>query len=264
MVGKKWHVKADGTMGECTARDGNCPFQNENGTRHFTREKDARAYSEERIKAVETGRKLGTNLKRSSKASDDTIQSKVSSHTKEAYGIDPWVNDDEQHRLAGDSTSVYLNDKNTSKAAMHGNTSGGRREQAPQDNPPVPKRRMKTVSALRDDLACYDDSFPINIMDPETRQLFSLITAGPYDMNEEASADNPIVLERYDANDPAFQEFKWAPSMTVRELKSILSKADDTAPVVIYDPESGSNFPITQIGKSLENGSLALGYSEWI
>ena len=97
MVSKKWHVKADGTMGECTARDGNCPFQNENGTRHFTREKDARAYSEERIKAVETGRQLGTNLKRSSKASDDTIQSKVSSHTKEAYGIDPWVNDDEQH-----------------------------------------------------------------------------------------------------------------------------------------------------------------------
>lgn len=30
-------------------------------------------------------------------------------------------------------------------------------------------------------------------------------------MNEEASADNPIVLERYDANDPTFQEFKWAP-----------------------------------------------------
>lgn len=54
------------------------------------------------------------------------------------------------------------------------------------------------------------------------------------------------------------------PSMTVRELKSILSKADDTIPVVIYDPESGSNFPITQIGRSLENGSLALGYSEWI
>lgn len=264
MASRKWHVKADGTMGECTARDGNCPFQNENGTLHFTRESDARAYSEERIKAVETGRKLGTNLKRSSKASDDTIQSKASIHTKEAHGINPWVNDDEQHRLAGDSTSVYLNDKNTSKAAMHGNTSGGRREQAPQDNPPVPKRRMKTVSALRDDLACYDDSFPINIMDPETRQLFSLITAGPYDMNEEASADNPIVLERYDANDPAFQEFKWAPSMTVRELKSILSKADDTVPVVIYDPESGSNFPITQIGKSLENGSLALGYSEWI
>lgn len=42
----RYHVKADGSMGVCTAREGNCPFGGEEGTRHFTSESEARAYSE--------------------------------------------------------------------------------------------------------------------------------------------------------------------------------------------------------------------------
>lgn len=46
----RYHVKADGSMGICTAREGNCPFGGEAGTKHFTNESEARAYSEKVIK----------------------------------------------------------------------------------------------------------------------------------------------------------------------------------------------------------------------
>lgn len=42
----RYHVKADGSMGVCTAREGNCPFGGEEGTKHFGNESEARAYSE--------------------------------------------------------------------------------------------------------------------------------------------------------------------------------------------------------------------------
>ena len=42
----RYHVKADGSMGVCTAREGNCPFSGEEGTKHFTSASEARSYSE--------------------------------------------------------------------------------------------------------------------------------------------------------------------------------------------------------------------------
>ena len=41
-----YHVRANGSMGVCTAKEGNCPFGGEEGTKHFTNETEARAYSE--------------------------------------------------------------------------------------------------------------------------------------------------------------------------------------------------------------------------
>lgn len=42
----KYHVRADGSMGVCHAKEGNCPFGGEAGTKHFTNKTDAIAYSE--------------------------------------------------------------------------------------------------------------------------------------------------------------------------------------------------------------------------
>lgn len=42
----RYHVKADGSMGVCKAKEGNCPFSGDEGTKHFTSESEARAYSE--------------------------------------------------------------------------------------------------------------------------------------------------------------------------------------------------------------------------
>ncbi len=42
----RYHVKADGSMGVCTAKEGNCPFGGAEGTKHFTSESEARSYSE--------------------------------------------------------------------------------------------------------------------------------------------------------------------------------------------------------------------------
>lgn len=52
----KWHVRADGSMGPCTAREGHCPFGGEEGARHFTSESEARSYSEERVKMISSGK----------------------------------------------------------------------------------------------------------------------------------------------------------------------------------------------------------------
>lgn len=44
-MARRWHVKADGDMGICTADPGNCPFQSE-GAVHFSSAEDALAHSE--------------------------------------------------------------------------------------------------------------------------------------------------------------------------------------------------------------------------
>lgn len=63
----RYHVKVDGSMGICTAQEGNCPFGGEAGTKHFTNEAEARKYSEELI-----GRNSGNrSLKKSSKPSTE-------------------------------------------------------------------------------------------------------------------------------------------------------------------------------------------------
>ena len=60
----RYHVKADGSMGVCTAQEGHCPFGGEEGTRHFTSKTEAQRYSEGRIKA--TGASSHERLKRDS------------------------------------------------------------------------------------------------------------------------------------------------------------------------------------------------------
>ena len=32
----RYHVRTDGSMGVCIAREGNCPFGGEEGAKHFT------------------------------------------------------------------------------------------------------------------------------------------------------------------------------------------------------------------------------------
>ena len=69
------HVKADGSMGVCTAREGNCPFGGEAGTKHFTSESEARAYSEKVIK--EHPINGSKSLKKSISAVEDPVTQKL-------------------------------------------------------------------------------------------------------------------------------------------------------------------------------------------
>ena len=50
----RYHVKADGSMGVCTAQEGNCPYGGEEGTKHFSNKADAMRYAEQVIKSKET------------------------------------------------------------------------------------------------------------------------------------------------------------------------------------------------------------------
>ena len=45
----RYHVRADGSMGVCTAKEGHCPFSGEEGTKHFTNKAEAERYSEKMI-----------------------------------------------------------------------------------------------------------------------------------------------------------------------------------------------------------------------
>lgn len=59
----RYHVKADGSMGVCTAQEGNCPYGGEEGTKHFSNKADAMRYAEQVIESKET---RDTSLRRSS------------------------------------------------------------------------------------------------------------------------------------------------------------------------------------------------------
>ena len=41
----RYHVRADGSMGVCTVKEGNCPFGGEEGTKHFGNESEAQTES---------------------------------------------------------------------------------------------------------------------------------------------------------------------------------------------------------------------------
>lgn len=49
-MANRWHVKANGDMGICSAEPGNCPFQSE-GAVHFSNSEDAIAHSEQLYEA---------------------------------------------------------------------------------------------------------------------------------------------------------------------------------------------------------------------
>ena len=66
----KWHVRADGSMGPCNAREGNCPFGDEEGTRHFDNETEARSYSEKMVKERHADRR---HLLRRRKSNNDKL-----------------------------------------------------------------------------------------------------------------------------------------------------------------------------------------------
>lgn len=63
----KYHVKADGSMGVCTAREDNCPFGGEEGTKHFTNEAEARKYSEEIVRKNSENLSLRKSFSKSNK-----------------------------------------------------------------------------------------------------------------------------------------------------------------------------------------------------
>lgn len=71
----RYHVKADGSMGICTARDGNCPFGDDEGTKHFASEAEARIYSERLIKDLSTNG--SKSLKKSISAVEDPVTQKL-------------------------------------------------------------------------------------------------------------------------------------------------------------------------------------------
>ena len=71
----RYHVRTDGSMGVCTAREGNCPFSGEEGTRHFTNKAEALRYSEERIKAYSAGKALGDSFRKFHKSKNQRSQS---------------------------------------------------------------------------------------------------------------------------------------------------------------------------------------------
>ena len=50
-----YHVKADGSMGRCTAKEGHCPFGGDAGVKHFTSATEAQAYAESVIKDTNKG-----------------------------------------------------------------------------------------------------------------------------------------------------------------------------------------------------------------
>lgn len=63
----RYHVKADGSMGRCTAKEGHCPFGGASGTKHFTSESEAQAYAEKIIKNTTDGGMKMTKTKSSPK-----------------------------------------------------------------------------------------------------------------------------------------------------------------------------------------------------
>ena len=86
----RYHVRADGSMGVCTAQEGHCPFSGEEGTKHFTNKAEAERYSEKMI-ANRTGGG-DRSLKRTVPRED--INDTVARYTNDRKFIDSLNNQD--------------------------------------------------------------------------------------------------------------------------------------------------------------------------
>ena len=102
----RYHVRADGSMGVCTAKEGNCPFGAEEGTRHFTSKTEAQRYSEGRIKERAS---TGGSLRKQVDAQTPEAFRNLSSHTPSTH-----VKLDESG-FAVPSEHFYLTEKDFSR-----------------------------------------------------------------------------------------------------------------------------------------------------
>lgn len=85
----RYHVKADGSMGPCTAQEGHCPFGGDSGTKHFTSATEARSYAE---KIVKTTTDHNGGMKKMTKTKDEepttpTTDNNEPKMTKNSYGL---------------------------------------------------------------------------------------------------------------------------------------------------------------------------------
>lgn len=97
----RYHVRADGSMGVCTAREGNCPFGSEEGTRHFSSKTEAQTYSEERVKAMEAGKSLGSGFRKNLQGSKSSSgRSPITSRQSD-------LNENDNLRTAQVATEAY-------------------------------------------------------------------------------------------------------------------------------------------------------------
>ena len=71
-------------MGRCTAREGNCPFDGEEGTRHFIGEAEARRHAERRVNEIQGARRTRSLASQAQVVSDFREETERRFH--EIYG----------------------------------------------------------------------------------------------------------------------------------------------------------------------------------
>lgn len=116
----RYHVKADGSMGVCTAKEGNCPFGGDAGTKHFTSESEARSYSEkivaERSSGSSNGLKKSTGNGGMTSGAASGDPNRTAQVAASAYpGLDPSYDPEEYD--AADAKRLYEDDVRIMKQA---------------------------------------------------------------------------------------------------------------------------------------------------
>ena len=128
----RYHVRADGSMGVCTAKEGNCPFGGEEGTKHFTSESEARSYSE---KIVAEQSRSSKGLKRSNGGGGSDVPPNDSSVSYADSPYNKWASVPDPAPNADNMAEEFTKDMGLTKL--------------PDPNDPMTKARHHIMRELR-------------------------------------------------------------------------------------------------------------------
>lgn len=169
---KNYHVKADGSMGVCKAKDGNCPFSDE-GAKHFTNETEAQAYAEKMVK--NTNDKGGLKMKKNLTNGEDFMS------------IDPVTMDDRREMEMEMEMETKMNEDRVAETKEKSFTT------------PTSELVVKAWDTF--------DKRASEVYDPDTaveiergsRQVFGIGGAGDIIRGIELRKENPTPAEELDA-----------------------------------------------------------------
>lgn len=116
----RYHVKADGSMGVCTANEGHCPFGGDAGTKHFTSESEAQAYAEKIVKTTNNGgmKMKKTKMNEVKRTTYPTTPHGVHQTSYSGWAADSWAGEDAIISAGGYVNGHYVSSSEVESAGL--------------------------------------------------------------------------------------------------------------------------------------------------
>ena len=230
-----YHVKADGSMGRCTAKEGHCPFGGDAGVKHFTSESEAQAYAEKIIRDT-TDHNGGMKKMKENKYGLASITYPPTEHGVHWAAYPGWEGDEVIINAGGYVDGVYIPASEVESAGLYEKLSEDVRDEMeplrggwPGDwndriielRGRVSPRDEELLEALWISGEVYDGEVTVYGTDDDVSEMndtdlhsWGLDRIATDDDDDEEEDEEPTTIPTTDNNEPKMTTNKWGLKVT--------------------------------------------------